>query len=243
MYYDKFIDNFTEKNSPTKEYYDYLELFYSPISSCPKCKSKIYKNKENDIIKIKCTKCKWEIVIDVAKYVNLHNVFYNKKMRKINLMYELTEKIKRNEKIDIEELKSIDLYDIEKIFDDQKEAIDKAILDQFKNINKLYLLYNDKKNIYNSIIEKVTKGNSNKLMEEFNSKKNVKDMVKKTGLSEFTVKKWFEWLGVVKEYVKLSYKIKNETDNIRKMINDNLKLNTNFLVKSGIVKESKNIKL
>lgn len=243
MYYDKFIDNFTEKHQPTKQYYEDLELFYSPIAVCPKCKSKIDKNKEEDIINMKCTKCKWTITIDVAKYVNLHDILHSRKVRESNLMYELKEKIRLNEKIDLEELKLIGEYNVEHIFDDQREIIDNAVAGQFNNMHKLYLLYKEKKKIYNSIVENINKGDRIKLMEGYKEGKSVKHMIKDTGLSEYTVKKWFDWLTIVKEYILLSNEIRKAIEKIRQMRRDDSKLNKQFLVKGGSVKESKEIKM
>lgn len=243
MYYDKYVDNFTEKHQPTKQYYEDLELFYSPIAVCPKCKSKIDKNKEGDVINMKCTKCKWTITIDVAKYVNLHDIIYCRKRRESNLMYELTEKIRRDEKIDLEELKLIGEYDIEHILDDQRDTINSKVMDQFKDMHKLYLLHKQKKKIYNSIVEKINKKDRTKLMEGYKEGKNIKNMIKATGLTEHTVKNWFDWLDAVKEYVLLINEIRKGVEEIKQIKIDNSKLNGQFLVKRGGVKESKEIKM
>lgn len=243
MYYEKFVDNFTDKHEPTKQYYENLELFYSPIAVCPKCKSKIDKSKEGDIIKLKCTKCKWKITIDVAKYVNIHDVLYSRKVRESNLMYELTEAIRRDQKVDLDELKLVGQYDIEHILDDQKAIIDKEVQNQFKNVHELYLLHAERKKIYFSIVEKINKGNRIKLMEGFKEGKSVDHMMKNTGLSKYTVEKWIEWLKVVKRYVLLIHEIRKTLNKIKQEKQNNIKLNTRFLVKSGSVTESKEIKM
>lgn len=243
MYYDKYVDKFTEKNKPTKQYYEDLELFYSPTSFCPKCKSKIDKGKESDVIKIKCTKCKWSITIDLAKYVNIHDILHCRKVREKNLMYELTEAIRRDQKVDFEELKLFGKYDIEHILDDQKNEVNKAIADQYKNIHKLYLLHKERKKIYNSIVEKINNKERIKLMEGFKEGKSVKMMIKETGLSENTINKWNEWLSTVKEYVLLINEIRKALNKIKQTRDDNSKLNSHFLVKRGSVKESKEIKI
>ena len=243
MYYNKFVDNFTEKHQPTKQYYENLEMYYSPESVCPKCKNKIDKNKEDDVIKMICTKCKWTIIINVAKYVNLYDILHKKKKKDTNLLYELTEKIKRDEKIDIEELKSVGIYDIEHILNDQNDIIDKTLSDQFKDLNKFYLLNKEKNKVYNSIIETVTNKNRIKLMNGYKEGKSIKEMIKNTGLSENTVKRWFDWLNILKEYILLNNKIRNDQENIKQMKKYNLKLNKHFLMKEGIIKENKEIKI
>lgn len=243
MYYDKYVDNFTEKHKPTKEYYEDLELFYSPIAVCPKCKSKIDKSKEEDIIKLKCTKCKWTLTIDLAKYVNIHDVLQSRKKRESNLMYELTEAIRRDQKVDLTELKMVGIYDLEHILDDQREIVNKAIADQYENIHKLYILHKERKNIYLSIIEKINDSNRTTLMEGYKEGASVKKMIKVTGLTEYTVTRWFDWLGVVKEYVLLINEIKKAQNKVKQIKSDDIKLNNQFLVKAGSVKESKEIKL
>lgn len=243
MYYDKFINNFGEKNEPSKQYYEDLELFYSPVASCPKCKSTIDKSKEGDVIKMKCSKCKWSITIDVAKYVNIHDVLFCRKKRESDLMYQLTEKIKRDQKVDFDQLKLMGEYDIEHIFDDQKDKITSSISEQFKNIHKLYLLNMERKKVYNSIVEEINGKNREKLIKGYQEGKNIKEMTKDTGLTENTVTRWFEWLGIIKEYTLLINEIRKDTKKINDLKENYSKLNTHFLVKGGNVKESKEIKL
>lgn len=242
MYYQKYIDEFTEKEKPDKSYYQNLALFYNLDAVCPKCKGEIVKKKEDDIINMKCKKCRWTITIDMAKYVNLYNIVHKKTERKNNIVHQLTEAVKMNKALNLDELKLINTDEIDKIFDAQREKKVKQIEDEYELFHKIFLLHKEREKWFSTITEPVNKKHRAKLMEGFKLKHSIEKLIKDTGLSKFTVEGWIKWLKTVEEYMKVTQKLKTSIDKSRQIKENIMNLNTHFLVKAGKVKESKEIK-
>lgn len=242
MYYQKYIDGFTDKEKPDKSYYQNLSLFYNFDSVCPKCKGQIIKKKDRNIINMKCKNCHWAITIDMAKYVNLYNIVYKNKERNNNIIHELTEAVKMNKILDLDGLKFLNIDEIDKIFDDQRKEKIKQIDDEYELFHKIYLLNKERKKWFSIITESINKKNRKKLVEGFKSGSTIEKLIKDTGLNKFTVEGWIKWLKTVEEYIKVTQKLKISIDKKRQMKENMINLNTHFLVKAGKIKESKEIK-
>jgi len=71
----------------------------------------------------------------------------------------------------------------------------------------------------------------------------MKKLAKTLKLSSKTIDTWFQWMKSIEEYIKLTVEVNNAIKNYRSLVEKQDELNDNFLVNSGKITESKNIKV
>lgn len=246
-------DGDIKKDKPSDNYYHLIKLYYTSKSMCPKCdKEVISKSKDDNIIKLFCKKCKWSATIHLAKYIDLYSRFSDLMQQKTDIIYRLLNIIKnKNYKEDVNKLKSEyekvdqEYQNINKIFTDEKDQQTDLLDEQFNKIHQYSDLYFRRKELFNEIDEPISGTQRKALIEEYKKgvgKDHVK-LVKSLGLSENTVKNWFSWMESIEDYIKLTVEVNNAIKNYRSLVEKQNELNTNFLVNSGKITESKNIKV
>lgn len=252
-YYKIYKEDDLKKDKPSENYYNLITLYYSSKPICPKCdKEIISKSKDDNIIKLFCKKCKWSATIHLAEYINLYSKFSDLREKKTDIIYRLLNVIKNKDyKEDINTLKKeyekIDqeYNQINKIFQEEKAEQNDLLNEQFNKIHQYSNQYFTRKQLFNDITEEITGKQRKILIEEYKKgvAKDHEKLAKTLKLSSKTIDTWFQWMKSIEEYIKLTVEVNNAIKNYRSLVEKQDELNDNFLVNSGKITESKNIKV
>ena len=216
--YDKYIEFL--KSDKYKKYIEGLHIFFNnnPKQLCPICNIPNIQKDFKDgkiIMECKTAKCSWSMEINLAKYINLYNEFYDKNINKDKLLFNLLktdefENVKKdylNEKNSLEQIKDV--------FAAQKDEIDKKINEETVILTEILVLYYKRKQVFDNIEKSLKPSQRRGLMKIYKNEyktlneKRVQQIAKEYSMSVNDVKNSIQWFHYGFEYIKLQQEYKN----------------------------------
>ena len=243
--YDNYI-NFLDSDR-SKKYNEALHIFFNnnPNQLCPTCNRGSVLKTVNDqgIIFMKCSdpKCNWNMQIERAQYINLHREINTKNKDRKELGYQLittTDKFSEIKKEYLDNKQTID--EINDIFKNQKEELDKEDNKKFEIFSKIMELYYKRKHIFANIKHSINANNRNKLLEIYKNEKNISDtrikqIAKQINIDENDIKNILLWFSLGFETIKLQNQLNTIEKDIKKYKANMNFVNDNMMTKLPII--------
>lgn len=214
-----------------KQYYESLKLYYSDDirKICPATQKPGVKTSQDEKNKLNmtCDGTDWKMNIDAKNSVNLYKIKYSLEGKLSNLLKLLNNEIVKiviDNKSKDEFKKLRDEYVENENNYDKITALKNDIHIEQQNIieqnDKLYVklskLYLERKNIYNTITENISKSQSKQLIEIYKHEKDDNGKLSRTRVVEIsknmklkpqTVDSYIAWINCTNSYIKTQYEI------------------------------------
>ncbi len=241
-----------------EEYKTALLEYYSTDNVCPKSGDEVKKELKDGILKISCSKSKYNLRIILAKYVDLYENLENKKKNRNVILSKISMLLMKDDlsglKSDFEKLKEDyvnnkkEINSINKVFDKQQDNIEEhnRVINLLRS--ELSSVFQKRKGYYSKIknykLDNTQKESIMNYLKQHSSNINSKTLAhlnKFVKIDSDDIKNWIEWMRKCVKYLMVKYKLRKEVNKFKIYEKHIETINKHFIIDMPVIDNHKEI--
>lgn len=241
-----------------EEYKTALLEYYSTDNVCPKSGDEVTKELKDGILKIFCSKSKYNLRITLAKYVDLYEDLENKKKNRNVVLSKISMLLMKDDlsglKSDFEKLKEEyinnkkEINSINTVFDKQQDNIEEhnRVINLLKS--ELSAVFYKRKGYYSKIknykLDNTQKESIMNYLKQHSSNINSKTLAhlnKFVKIDSDDMKNWIEWMRKCVKYLMVKHKLRKEVNKFKIYEKHIEIINKHFIIDMPVIDNHKEI--
>ena len=241
-----------------EEYKTALLEYYSTDNVCPKSGDEVKKELKDGILKISCSKSKYNLRITLAKYVDLYEDLENKKKNRNVVLSKISMLLMKDDlsglKGDFEKLKEEyinnkkEISSINKVFDKQQDNIEEhnRVINLLKS--ELSAVFYKRKGYYSKIknykLDNTQKESIMNYLKQHSNNINSKTLAhlnKFVKIDGDDMKNWIEWMRKCVKYLMVKHKLRKEVNKFKIYEKHIETINKHFIIDMPVIDNHKEI--
>lgn len=241
-----------------EEYKTALLEYYSTDNVCPKSGEEVKKELKDGILKISCSKSKYNLRITLAKYVDLYEDLENKKKNRNVILSKISMLLMKDDlsglKSDFEKLKEDyvnnkkEINSINKVFDKQQDNIEEhnRVINLLRS--ELSSVFQKRKGYYSKIknykLDNTQKESIMNYLKQHSSNINSKTLAhlnKFVKIDSDDMKNWIEWMRKCVKYLMVKHKLRKEVNKFKIYEKHIETINKHFIIDMPVIDNHKDI--